>query len=34
LEQLCREMVASDLIEAEGGKPRQSEVAAFLKELA
>ncbi|WP_294533779.1 GDP-mannose 4,6-dehydratase [uncultured Rhodoblastus sp.] len=34
LEQLCREMVASDLVEAKGGKPRQSEIADFLKEFA
>ena len=34
LPQLCREMVASDLFEAEGGMPRQSEISAFLKEIA
>jgi GDPmannose 4,6-dehydratase len=33
-EQLCREMVASDLVEAEEGKPRQSEIEAFLAEFA
>jgi len=33
LEQLCREMVASDLIEAQGGRPRQSEIEALLKEF-
>ena len=31
LEQLCREMVASDLAEAKGVKPRQSEIEAFLR---
>ncbi|MCW2283831.1 GDPmannose 4,6-dehydratase [Rhodoblastus acidophilus] len=34
LEQLCREMVASDLVEAKGGRPRESEVAAFLEDFA
>ena len=34
LEQLCREMVASDLIVAKGGTPRQSEIEAFLKAFA
>jgi GDPmannose 4,6-dehydratase len=34
LEQLCREMVASDLVEANGGIPRQSEVEAFLAMVA
>jgi len=33
LDELCREMVASDLVEAQGGRPRQSEIAAFLKEF-
>ena len=33
LEQLCSEMVASDLVEAQGGRPRQSEIEAFLKEF-
>ncbi len=32
LEQTCREMVASDLVEAQGGRPRQSEIEAFLTE--
>ena len=31
LEQLCREMVASDLIVAKGGVPRQSEIEAYLR---
>ena len=34
LEQLCREMVASDLVVARGGVPRQSEIEAFLKGFA
>ncbi len=34
LEQLCREMVASDIIEAKGGKPRQSEIVTFLTAIA
>jgi GDPmannose 4,6-dehydratase len=31
LEQLCREMVASDLVVARGGVPRQSEIEAYLR---